>query len=74
MISGKWDLVEFKAGTGKVEDALDIAEGLIRDGGDSQRRRLAELVDSGRFPSLAENPRVRELLGTEDSDEPKQLN
>jgi hypothetical protein len=62
VIAGKWDLVEFKASTGKVEDALDIVEGLIRDGGDAQRRRLAELVDSGRFQALADHPRTRELL------------
>jgi hypothetical protein len=62
VIAGKWDLVEFKASTGKVEDALDIVEGLIRDGGDAQRRRLAELVDSGRFSSLADHPRARQLL------------
>lgn len=69
VIAGKWDLVEFKAGTGKVEDALDIVEALIRDGGDAQRRRLAELVDSGRFQSLADNPRTKELLPAADSDE-----
>lgn len=66
VISGKWDLIEFKAGTGKVEDALDMAETLIREGGDSQRRRLAELVDSGKLPALAENPRTRELIGSDD--------
>ncbi|MBW2276645.1 MAG: hypothetical protein JRF63_04075 [Deltaproteobacteria bacterium] len=65
MIAGKWDLVEFKASTGKVEDALDIAEALIHDGGDAQRRRLAELVDSGKFKTLADNPRTRELLGSD---------
>jgi hypothetical protein len=69
VIAGKWDLVEFKAGTGKVEDALDIAEELIRDGGDPQRRRLAELVDSGRFPSLAESSRARALLGRDEPDQ-----
>lgn len=69
VIAGKWDLVEFKAGTGKVEDALDIVEGLIRDGGDAQRRRLAELVDSGRFPKLADHPRARQLLSRDGSDQ-----
>jgi hypothetical protein len=56
VIAGKWDLIEFKASTGKVEDALDIVEGLIRELGDSQRRRLAELIDSGKFPALARAP------------------
>jgi hypothetical protein len=37
---------------------------LIRELGDSQRRRLAELIDSGKFPALAKNPRVSELLET----------
>jgi len=63
VIAGKWDLVEFKVNTGKVEDALDIIEGLIRDGGEAQRRRLAEAVETGRLRTLAENPRTRALLG-----------
>jgi len=63
VISGKWDMVEFKASTGRIDEAAGIVEGLLADGGDAGRARLRTLLSSGRCPALADHPRIRSLLG-----------
>ncbi len=63
VIAGKWDLVEFKASTGRVDEAVEIVESLIRVRGNGGLDRLRSLLASGRFPALSDNPRVRAMLG-----------
>jgi hypothetical protein len=62
VIAGKWNMVEFQASTGRVEEAATLLESLVR-GREGGPDRLRSLVGSGRVPALADHPRVRALLG-----------
>ena len=62
VIAGKWDLAEFKAGAGRVDEAAQMIADLVLGGDAAQRARLESLVESGRVPALAAHPRVQKLL------------
>jgi hypothetical protein len=61
VIAGKWNMVEFQASTGRVDEAAALVESLVRTGGGGPER-LRSLLASGRVPALADHPRVRALL------------
>jgi hypothetical protein len=61
VIAGKWNMVEFMATTGRIDEAAELVVSLAR-GRDGGLDRLRSLIGSGRVPALADHPRVQALL------------